>query len=106
MASWQATVADVWHRRDSLGLRVGQVAEAAVLPDPVFAGWEAGGPAAPSQLVRCAPVLQLSEDALLAAAEGARDHRYWPLPAVPPPRWGLPVHVDAGSRSREFIDGR
>ena len=71
------------HRRHALGLSLRHVAEAAILPVPVVAGWEAGGPAAPSQLIRCAPVLQLPEAALLTAADGGRDHGYWPLPTIP-----------------------
>ncbi|WP_020663590.1 hypothetical protein [Amycolatopsis benzoatilytica] len=70
------------YRRRILGVDVGDVAEAAILPSAVVAGWEAGGPAAPSQLIRCAPVLQLPEAVLLTAADGRRDPGYWPLPAI------------------------
>lgn len=68
------------HRRAHLGLTVTQVAQAAVLPATVVAGWEAGGQAPPSQVQRCAPVLQLPEQVLLAAAGGVRDSGFWPLP--------------------------
>lgn len=61
------------------------VAEAAILPTPVVAGWETGGQAAPSQLIRCAPVLQLPEAILLTAADGGRDHGYR-KPHKPSPR--------------------
>ena len=71
------------HRRHALGLGLQHVAQAAILPSAVVAGWEAGGPAAPSQLIRCAPVLQLPEATLLTAADGGRDHGYWPLPTIP-----------------------
>jgi hypothetical protein len=70
------------HRRHVLGLGLHHVAQAAILPSAVVAGWEAGGPAAPSQVIRCAPVLQLPEAVLLTAADGGRDHGYWPLPAI------------------------
>jgi hypothetical protein len=69
------------HRRARLGLSVAQVAEAALLPEPVIAGWEAGAEAAPTQLLRCAPVLQLPEDVLLHAGAGLRESGYWPLPS-------------------------
>jgi hypothetical protein len=71
------------HRRHVLGLGRHHVAQAAILPSAVVAGWEAGGPGAPSQVIRCAPVLQLPEAVLLTAADGGRDHGYWPLPAIP-----------------------
>ncbi|MBV8931418.1 MAG: hypothetical protein JO285_02490, partial [Kutzneria sp.] len=70
------------HRRHTLGVDLHHVAEAAILPSAVIAGWEAGGPAAPSQMIRCAPVLQLPEAVLLTAADGRRDPGYWPLPAI------------------------
>jgi hypothetical protein len=60
---------------------VAQVAEAALLPEPVIAGWEVGAEAAPTQLLRCAPVLQLPEDVLLHAGAGVRESGYWPLPS-------------------------
>ncbi len=69
------------HRRAHLGLSVAQVAEAALLPEPVIAGWEAGAEAAPTQLLRCAPVLQLPEDTLLHAGDGLRETGHWPLPS-------------------------
>lgn len=71
------------HRRHALGLDLHRVAQAAILPTPVVTGWEAGCPAAPSQLIRCAPVLQLPEAVLLTAADGGRDRGYWPLPPIP-----------------------
>ncbi len=69
------------HRRTQLGMTVAQVAEAAVLPEPVIAGWEAGANAASTQVLRCAHVLQVPEDALLHASTGIRQTGYWPLPS-------------------------
>jgi hypothetical protein len=69
------------HRRSELGLNVAQVADAALLPPPVITGWEDGSDATPTQLLRCAPVLQLPEDVLLHISNGLRDPRYWPLPS-------------------------
>jgi hypothetical protein len=68
------------HRRTQLGLTVPQMAQAAVLPQQVIAGWEAGAQATPTQVQRCAPVLQLPADVLLAANAGDRDSAFWPLP--------------------------
>jgi hypothetical protein len=71
------------HRRTDLGLALAQVADAAVLPEPLVAGWEAGADATPTQLLRCAPVLQIPEDVLLRANSGVRETAYWPLPSPP-----------------------
>lgn len=78
------------HRLQHLGLTTRQLAEHALLPEPLIAEWLDGTPATASQLMRCAPALQLSEDVLLAAVEGARDPSYWPLPVPPPDRLGRP----------------
>lgn len=60
------------------------LAAGAVLPAPLVEAWLAGtGAISPAQLVRCAPVLQMPEDALLACLGGGRKRAYWPLP-VPP----------------------
>jgi transcriptional regulator with XRE-family HTH domain len=76
------------HRAQRLGLSVNELAELALLPEPLVAGWLNGVPASPSQLLRCAPALQVSEDALLAALDGKRDTHCWPLPIPPPDRQG------------------
>jgi hypothetical protein len=52
---------------------VAQVAEAALQPEPVIAGWEAGAEVAPAQLLHCAAVLQLPGDTLLHAGAGLRE---------------------------------
>jgi len=69
------------HRRTDLGLSVPQLADGALLPTPVITGWEDGSDATPTQLLRCAPVLQIPEDVLLNARGGLRDPRYWPVPS-------------------------
>lgn len=71
------------YRRAKLGLSLRHIAEAAILPAPILISWDAGAPAAVSQLIRCAPVLQLPEEVLLAAWQGLRDISYWPLPTPP-----------------------
>ncbi|SFQ27532.1 helix-turn-helix domain-containing protein [Amycolatopsis rubida] len=76
------------HRRAATGLSAADVAEAALLPLPVVTSWEDGAAAAPSQLIRCAPVLQLPEETLIAAGQGLRDADYWPLPTPPPAALG------------------
>ncbi|MGP3951190.1 hypothetical protein [Streptomyces sp. 7N604] len=64
--------------------------EAAILPAPLITAWLDGAPITPSQLLRCAPALQISEDVLLATLDGKRDPAYWPLPVPPPDRLGRP----------------
>ncbi|MDQ7907635.1 helix-turn-helix transcriptional regulator [Phytohabitans sp. ZYX-F-186] len=81
LATLTTLAAFLRHRRAELGLSLAQVAEAAVLPAPVISGWEAGGPAAPAQVARCAPVLQVGEDTLVRARDGHRTVGYWPLPS-------------------------
>ena len=71
------------HRITHLGLTTRDLAEHALLPEPLVTAWFNGTPVSPSQIIRCAPVLQTSEDVLLAAVDGRRDPEYWPLP-VPP----------------------
>ncbi|MER6639677.1 hypothetical protein ABT285_29595 [Streptomyces microflavus] len=57
------------------------LADAAILPETlVAAGLDGTGAISPAQLVRCAPVLQMPEDVLLACLGGGRDRHYWPLP--------------------------
>ncbi|RNG28321.1 hypothetical protein EEJ42_12190 [Streptomyces botrytidirepellens] len=57
----------------------------------MITAWLAGAPASPSQLIRCAPALQMSEDTLLDAIVGKRDRRHWPLPEPAPDRIGRPA---------------
>ncbi|MER0445751.1 hypothetical protein ABR738_14470 [Streptomyces sp. Edi4] len=78
------------HRTRHLGMSSAQLAEEAILPEPLVTAWLDGAPVTPSQLLRCAPALQLSEDVLLAALEGKRDTAYWPLPVPPPDEQGRP----------------
>lgn len=66
------------------------LAEEAILPEPLVTAWLDGAPVTPSQLLRCAPALQMSEDVLLAALEGKRDTEYWPPPVPPPDQQGRP----------------
>ncbi|MFF9076047.1 hypothetical protein ACF1A9_27725 [Streptomyces sp. NPDC014872] len=61
------------------------LADAAILPETLVAAWLDGtGTISPAQLVRCAPVLQMPEDVLLACLGGGRDRYYWPLPQADP----------------------
>ncbi|MFD9688441.1 hypothetical protein ACFXPX_32735 [Kitasatospora sp. NPDC059146] len=79
------------HRIDRLSLTPQQLAQAALLPEPLVASWLNGDAApSPSQLMRCAPVLQVSEDVLLDALAGKRATAYWPLPQPPADRLGRP----------------
>ncbi|WP_151484883.1 hypothetical protein [Streptomyces albicerus] len=78
------------HRTHHLGMSSAQLAEEAILPEPLVTAWLEGAPVTPSQLLRCAPALQMSEDVLLAALEGKRDTEYWPLPVPPPDQQGRP----------------
>ncbi|MDX2828426.1 hypothetical protein PV416_47140, partial [Streptomyces ipomoeae] len=78
------------HRIRHLGMNSAQLAEEAILPEPLVTAWLDGAPVTPSQLLRCVPALQLSEDVLLEALEGKRDTAYWPLPVPPPDQQGHP----------------
>ncbi|MEU9246948.1 hypothetical protein [Streptomyces sp. NPDC048385] len=78
------------HRTRHLGMSSAQLAEEAILPEPLVTAWLDGAPVTPSQLLRCAPALQLSEDVLLEALDGKRDTAYWPLPVPPPDQQGHP----------------
>ncbi|MGW5113331.1 helix-turn-helix domain-containing protein [Nocardia sp. NPDC004123] len=68
------------HCRAQLGLTIADVADAALLPASLITTWEAGANAASSQLIRCAPALQLEEATLPNADQGRRNTGYWPLP--------------------------
>ncbi|MDX3694891.1 hypothetical protein PV726_32060 [Streptomyces europaeiscabiei] len=85
------TAGTLHHRMTHLGLSPLQLAQAAILPEPVITAWLAGDPASPSQLIRCAPALQMSEDTLLDAIGGKRDHHHWPLPEPALDRLGHPA---------------
>lgn len=78
------------HRLGELDLDTARLAELALLPEPLIASWLDGAEASPSQLMRCAPALQMSEDTLLSAAGGKRNTDYWPLPDPPLDRLGHP----------------
>ncbi|SFD78054.1 hypothetical protein [Streptomyces aidingensis] len=78
------------HRIQHLGMAPAQLAEHAILPEPLVSAWLDGAPVTPSQLLRCAPALQMSEDVLLAALDGKRDTSYWPLPVPPADQQGRP----------------
>ncbi|MFF9870175.1 hypothetical protein ACF1G0_33160 [Streptomyces sp. NPDC013953] len=82
------TASTLHHRMTHLGLSPLQLAQTAILPEPMITAWLAGAPAYPSQLIRCAPALQMSEDTFLDAIGGKRDRRYWPLPEPAPDRIG------------------
>ncbi|WP_225847324.1 hypothetical protein [Streptomyces sp. HPF1205] len=71
------------HRMNELALTTAELADLAVLPEGLVASWLDGAEASPSQIIRCAPALQLSEDVLLDAVAGKRDTTYWPLPQPP-----------------------
>ncbi|MEU5138035.1 hypothetical protein [Streptomyces californicus] len=86
------------HRMTQLRLSPLQLAQAAILPEPLITAWLSGAPASPAQLIRCAPALQMSEDALLEASGGRRDHRYWPLPEPAPDRIGRPASGPAAGQ--------
>ncbi|MFC8663091.1 hypothetical protein [Streptomyces sp. NPDC057199] len=78
------------HHTRHLGMGSAQLAEEAILPEPLVTAWLGGAPVTPSQLLRCAPALQLSEDVLLAALEGKQDTEFWPLPVPQPDQQGRP----------------
>jgi hypothetical protein len=79
------------HRRRALGLEIPDVAAAAIMPATMVAAWEAGSTATASQLIRCAPALQMPETTLVAASHGTRDPGYWPLPPIRTPPAGPTV---------------
>ncbi|GAA1236220.1 hypothetical protein [Streptomyces rhizosphaericus] len=91
LARDMTTAGTLHHRMTHLGLSPLQLAQAAILPEPMITAWLAGAPASPSQLIRCAPALQMSEDTLLDAIGGKRDRRHWPLPEPAPDRIGRPA---------------
>jgi hypothetical protein len=91
LARDMTTAGTLHHRMTHLGLSPLQLAQAAILPERVITEWLAGDPASPSQIIRCAPALQMSEDTLLDAIEGTRDHHHWPLPEPALDRIGHPA---------------
>jgi len=78
------------HRMEQLGITTAHLARAAIVPESLVAAWLAGAPASPSQLIRCAPALRMSEDVLLDALAGKRDRHRWPLPEPAPDQLGDP----------------
>ncbi|SDT83381.1 hypothetical protein SAMN05216371_8204 [Streptomyces sp. TLI_053] len=81
------------HRLDRLGMTPGQLAQAAILPETLVTAWLNGEPTTPSLLIRCAPVLQMSEDVLLEALTGKRNTSYWPMPQPAADRLGRPART-------------
>ena len=71
------------HMLAHLGLSVQALAQAAILPTDLVEAWIRGATPSPTQIIRCAPVLQVSEDVLLEALQGRRDTFVWPLPTPP-----------------------
>ncbi|MFE5298100.1 hypothetical protein [Streptomyces sp. NPDC056632] len=71
------------HMLAECGLTVEALAQAAILPTDLVESWIRGAAPSPAQIIRCAPVLQVSEDVLLEAVQGRRDTFVWPLPAPP-----------------------
>ncbi|MGW4517946.1 hypothetical protein ACWEO4_39735 [Streptomyces sp. NPDC004393] len=69
------------HQLTAHRMTASDLAAGAILPEELVTGWLHGTSAvSPAQLVRCAPVLQMPEDALLACLGGGRKRAYWPLP--------------------------
>ncbi|MFD7552460.1 hypothetical protein [Streptomyces sp. NPDC059816] len=69
------------HQLTAHGMTAADLAAGAILPEALMKGWLDGTTAiSPGQLVRCAPVLQMPEDTLLACLGGGRARFYWPLP--------------------------
>ncbi|MCW8103020.1 hypothetical protein [Streptomyces tauricus] len=62
------------------GLTVGALAQAVVLPAGLVESWFRGVAFSPAQIIRCAPVLQVSEGVLLEAVQRRPDTFVWPLP--------------------------
>ncbi|MEU5383592.1 hypothetical protein [Kitasatospora cineracea] len=95
LAECRTVTAALHHLTTRLDLSTGQLAQAAVLPEPLVAAWLDGREElSPSQLIRCAPVLQVSEDDLLDTLAGKRDPEFWPLPQPPADRPGRPGTPD------------
>ncbi|WP_435059658.1 hypothetical protein [Streptomyces sp. bgisy060] len=65
------------------GLSVDDLAQAVILPTELVQSWIRGAQPSPAQIIRCAPVLQISEDVLLEALQGRRNRFEWPLPTPP-----------------------
>jgi hypothetical protein len=84
------------HQMNELALTTADLADLAVLPEPLVVSWLDGAEISPSQIIRCAPALQLSEDVLLDAVGGKRDTEYWPLPQPPQDRLGRPERGGPG----------
>ncbi|MFH8257747.1 hypothetical protein [Streptomyces roseolus] len=75
------------HQLAAHNLTCADLAAAAILPQTLVASWlDGSGAISPAQLVRCAPVLQMPEDVLLAGLGGGRNRFYWPLPQPEPDR--------------------
>ncbi|MEU6032346.1 hypothetical protein [Streptomyces tauricus] len=73
------------HQLTSHNMTCADLADAAILPETLITAWLDGTSAiSPTQLVRCAPALQMPEDVLLACLGGGRDRSYWPLPQPAP----------------------
>ncbi|MFF5019546.1 hypothetical protein [Streptomyces sp. NPDC001165] len=69
------------HQLTAHRMTASDLAAGAILPETLVTGWLDGTSAvSPAHLVRCAPVLQMPEDALLACLGGGRKRAYWPLP--------------------------
>jgi hypothetical protein len=58
------------HMLADRGLSVEALAQAAIVPAGVVDSWLRGAVPSPAQIIRCAPVLQVSEDVLLEAVQG------------------------------------
>jgi hypothetical protein len=85
-------------------LTVEALAQAAVLPTDLVESWIRGVVPSPAQIIRCAPVLQLSEDVLLEAVQGRRDTFAWPLPTPPEDTVRHPAEVDEEDEEDEEGD--
>lgn len=73
------------HQLATHNITCADLAAGAILPEPLIAAWlDGSGIISPAQLVRCAPVLQMPEDVLLAGLGGGRNRYYWPLPQPEP----------------------
>lgn len=73
------------HQLAAHNLTRADLAAGAILPEPLINSWLDGTASiSPAQLLRCAPVLQIPEDVLIAGLGGGRDLSYWPLPDAEP----------------------
>ncbi|MBV9026614.1 MAG: hypothetical protein JO362_23095 [Streptomycetaceae bacterium] len=63
--------------------------------------WLTGAVPSPALLLRCAPVLQVSEDVLQETLEGKRDTYVWPLPKPPQDRLGRHGHDQDDEAERD-----